>query len=301
MAQAEQFDSYFEAGEPESPKVHKLAIRLGDLEQLDEVGNRLAAAIGAALPAGPVKDALSGTWLGHPLHPLMTDVPIGTWTSATLLDLVGGREARKAADLLLAIGIAAAIPTAASGLSDWVDSSRTPGIRRVGVAHAASNTVALALYGCSLAARKKGRRGLGVMLRRSGGVALNFGGWLGGHLSYGEGVGVDRTTFDDKPTEWTRAMATGDLAEGKPVKVTVAGVDVLLSRRDGRISAIANTCTHRGGPLDQGSFEDGCVTCPWHGSVFRLEDGSVVRGTASAPQPAFDVRVTGGQIEVRAA
>ena len=96
-------------------------------------------------------------------------------------------------------------------------------------------------------------------------------------------------------------MAAGDLAEGKPVKVTVAGVDVLLSRRDGRIGAIANTCTHRGGPLDQGSFEDGCVSCPWHGSVFRLDDGSVVRGPASAPQPAFDVRVTGGQIEVRAA
>jgi nitrite reductase/ring-hydroxylating ferredoxin subunit/uncharacterized membrane protein len=301
MADPAQFDSYFEAGEPDSPAAHKIAVRVGGLEQLDGVGERLAAAVRSALPRGPVKDALSGTWLGHPLHPLMTDVPIGVWTSAMLLDLLGGREARSGADRLMAIGVVAALPTAASGLSDWVDSSRDAGVRRVGVAHAASNTLALALYGGSLAARRGGRRRLGVLLGLAGGGALNVGGWLGGHLSYGEGVGVDRTAFDPKPAEWTKAMAVEDLAEGTLRKVAVAGVDVLLSRREGRISAIANTCTHRGGPLDQGEVDDGCVTCPLHGSVFRLDDGSIIRGPASAPQPAFDVRVSDGQIEVRAA
>ena len=79
----------------------------------------------------------------------------------------------------------------------------------------------------------------------------------------------------------------------------VDGVDVMIAKQDGRLYALANRCSHRGGPLADGELEDGCVTCPWHGSAFRLADGGIERGPASVPQPAYEARVSDGQIEVR--
>ena len=297
MAHDAQFDSFQAAPEPASPVLHLAGERLGRLEQLDEPGERLAAAVKQALPAGPVKDVLSGTWLGHALHPLLTDVPIGTWTSAMLLDLLGGEDAEDGADRLVGLGILASLPTIASGLSDWADTIDSD--RRTGLVHAAANSAALTLFTASYAARKSGRRRLGVSLGLVAGGALGLGGWIGGHLSYSLGVGVDTTTFEYPPTEWTPVLAESDLAEGEPRQVDLGGVAALVTRIDGRITAISNSCTHRGGQLDQGEVDDGCVTCPIHQSVFSLEDGSVVRGPATAPQPTYDVRVRDGQVELR--
>jgi nitrite reductase/ring-hydroxylating ferredoxin subunit/uncharacterized membrane protein len=234
------------------------------------------------------------------LHPLLTDVVIGAWTSALLVDLLAGEEGESAADRLVGVGMVAAVPTALSGASDWSDTIGKE--RRVGAVHAVSNYTALGLYGASLLARKAGRRRLGVALSTVGAGVLSVGGYLGAHLTYARGVGVDETTHNDWPQDWVAALAEEDVAaDGTPTLAEVAGIPVLVSRRAGRLAAIANTCTHRGGPLDEGEFENGCVVCPWHGSTFSLADGSVVRGPATAPQPTFDVRVREGRVELRAA
>jgi nitrite reductase/ring-hydroxylating ferredoxin subunit/uncharacterized membrane protein len=288
------------AGEPAKPDLHRLANSLGEVEALDAVAEPLSDAVRKAVPAGPVKDALAGTWLGHAVHPLLTDVTIAAWTSSLILDVIGGADARGASDRLLAVGIASAGPTAASGLVDWADTTAlSDEVRRIGTVHAAANVCALLLYSASYAARKRGRRGRGVLLGLAGAGVLSVGGHLGGHLAYEKGVGVDQTVFEGGPTDWAAAGSEDDLQEGTPRKVEVEGAPVLLVRLGDRISAISSTCSHRGGPLEEGELEDRCIRCPLHGSVFRLEDGSVVRGPASAPQPAYDVRVREGRVEVR--
>jgi nitrite reductase/ring-hydroxylating ferredoxin subunit len=166
--------------------------------------------------------------------------------------------------------------------------------------HASSNTTALLLYTASLATRMSGRRGVARALGFAGLGILATGGYLGGYLSFVRGVNVNRTAFEDRPTDWTRVAADVDLADGTPLKATAGAASIMLYRKDGRVHALANTCSHMGGPLGEGTVDDGCVTCPWHGSTFRLDDGSIVRGPASTPQPTYEVRVADGQIEVRA-
>jgi hypothetical protein len=166
------------------PRLHHLAERVGAATSLDGPAEAVAGWIRGIVPRGPVKDALSGTPLGHALHPFLTDLPIGTWTSATLLDLVGGRAARPAAERLIATGVLAAVPTAASGLNDWADTTPADaGVRRMGAVHAVANVAALGLYSASLAARRRDRHGRGVALGLAGIGALTVGGHLGGHLS----------------------------------------------------------------------------------------------------------------------
>lgn len=286
------------AGAPAA--VHGFLNRIEQAGVLDGPAEKVATLVRGAVPAGPAKDLLSGTWLGHALHPVLTDVPVGTWTSATLLDLIGGRGAQPAVEKLLAVGILAALPTAASGMTDWADSTvGDPASRRVGSVHAVANSAALALYTASLVARRRGRKHGGVMLALAGGGALGLGGLLGGHLSYARGLGVDQTVFETRPSSWTPAASDGALAEGAAQAVEVDGVEIMITRQGGEVFALADRCCHRGGPLHEGSFADGCVTCPWHQSRFRLSDGAIVQGPATYPQPSYDVRVSEGRIEVR--
>jgi nitrite reductase/ring-hydroxylating ferredoxin subunit/uncharacterized membrane protein len=271
--------------------------RLKELRALDPVGEALASAVAKVIPHGPVKDAASGTWLGHALHPVLTDLPIGTWTSATLLDLVGGEDTAEAAETLIGLGLIAAAPTVATGLSDWSDTYG--GDRRVGLVHGGANGAVALLYGASLWARRRGRRGLGVALALAGAGGTLISAYIGGHLSLGLGIGVDQTAFEDELSDWTIALPEGDVTE-EPRLVTVSGVRLVMVRTATGIKALADRCSHLGGPLHEGSLHDGCVVCPWHGSEFRLEDGSVARGPARAPQPAYDVRVENGVVQVRA-
>jgi nitrite reductase/ring-hydroxylating ferredoxin subunit/uncharacterized membrane protein len=289
------------AGTPDRPRLHALAEAVGRLEALDGPAEAWARKVRGALDPGPVKDALSGTWLGHPLHPLLTDIPIGTWSSATMLDLVGGRRARPASERLIGIGLLAAVPTSITGSNDWADTTPADdSVRRIGAVHAVANSLAMLLYGASLAARRRRRHRRGVVLGLMGSGALVVGGHLGGHLSYDKGVGVDQTAFRELPEDWTPTVSEDEVREGEATRASAGDVDVLLSRYEGRIYAIADRCTHRSGSLSDGTVADGCVTCPLHGSVFRLSDGAVVRGPAGAPEPAFDVRVENGTVEVRA-
>jgi nitrite reductase/ring-hydroxylating ferredoxin subunit/uncharacterized membrane protein len=284
------------------PRLHHLAERVGSAAALDGPAEAVAEKVRGAIPRGPVKDALSGTPLGHALHPFLTDLPIGTWTSAAVLDLVGGPDARPAAERLIATGILAAVPTAASGLNDWADTTpASDEVRRVGAVHAVANVTALALYAASFAARRRGRHARGVALGLAGIGALTVGGHLGGHLSYAQGVGVDRTAFESGADEWTEVLDAAALGEGEVRAAEADGRPVVLARVRGEVHALGDTCAHRGGSLSEGELVGDCVECPLHGSRFRLTDGAVERGPSAYPQPVYDVRVQDGRIAVREA
>jgi nitrite reductase/ring-hydroxylating ferredoxin subunit/uncharacterized membrane protein len=282
------------------PLLQAYANRLSRMEALDAPAQKIAAVVRKAIPSGPVKDGLSGTWLGHAFHPLMTDVPIGTWTSAVILDWLGGRDSGKGAQRLIGVGLAAAVPTIASGYSDWADSTlSSDDIRRVGLVHAGFNAAGTTLFLGSYLARRRDRSATGKLLGLAAISSIGAGGWLGGHLSYKQASGVDQTALEEGPTEWTAALPETALAEGAATCAHVGDVRVLLVRQGGQVRALANRCTHRGGPLHEGEVGDGTITCPWHRSTFALDDGSVVNGPAAYPQPVYDVRSREGMLEVR--
>jgi len=275
-----------------------IAEKIEELDALDAVAEPLQQAVRTVVPQDTVlKDLLSGTWLGHPVHPPLTDVVIGAWTSALALDLVGGEQTDKAAQLLIGIGILAAVPTAAAGASDWADVRG--GDRRVGTVHALGNTTALLLHVLSWTARRRGHRTRGVALSGIGYGVATFSAWLGGHLSFGKGVGVNQTAFGSAPKDWTPVLAADALPERELKRGEANGVGVLLVRDGEWIHAIADRCSHRGCSLAQGELVDDAVRCSCHGSTFRLEDGSIVKGPATAPQPAYDARESDGTIQVR--
>jgi nitrite reductase/ring-hydroxylating ferredoxin subunit/uncharacterized membrane protein len=267
---------------------------------LDWPGKTIGKAVRGVLSPGTVKDALSGTWLGHALHPLLTDVVIGSFLSATLLDLLGGDDDGRASERLIAVGIAAYGPTALTGVNDWADTEPVDdAVRRVGLVHAASNTTALSLYVASLVARLRGDRRKGALLAAGGATVLGVGGYLGGHLSFAQGVGPDQTVFDPGPEDWTPAADASQLPEGRPTRVVVQDTPVLLLRDGGQFFAIHDRCSHRGCSLSDGTVEGEHIVCACHGSRYDRRDGSVQRGPATAPQPAFQVRVSDGRLEVR--
>jgi nitrite reductase/ring-hydroxylating ferredoxin subunit len=277
--------------------LHELVRRIERFAALDKLTTPVRGLIGKAVRPRRVRNLLSGTKLGHPVHPLLTDLPIGAWSMSTLLDTVGGTSAEPAADLLISAGILSALPTAMTGLNDWSDTIGAE--TRVGAVHASANVAALGLYTASLIARRNGRRGRGKALGRAGLGVLMVGGYLGGHLSYARAVNVNHTTFEHRPQEWTPVLADAELSEGEHRRVTAGEAAVLLVRSNGELYALANTCSHAGGPLDEGELIDGCIVCPWHASTFRLTDGTIVRGPASTPQPTYQTRVHDGKIEVR--
>lgn len=269
------------------------------LSTLDAPAKRIGEAARAIGP-GAIKDLLSGTPIGHALHPLLTDVVIGSWVSASLLDLLGGEDAHRAADLLIAAGIAAYPPTVLTGLCDWADSEPVDdAIRRVGLVHAALNGVGLGLQIASLVSRRRDRRIRGVVLSLAASSWLGIAGHLGGHLAYRLGVGVDQTIFDRGPQEWTAALAVEELSGTRPVSVQVGDTPVMLVRDGDEIFALHDRCSHRGCSLASGEIEDGAVVCPCHGSRFDLRSGAIKRGPATAPQPALATRTRAGRIEVR--
>jgi nitrite reductase/ring-hydroxylating ferredoxin subunit/uncharacterized membrane protein len=268
-------------------------------EILDSATESIAGGASKLLSQGPIKDALTGKWLGHPVHPMLTDLPIGFWVASLLFDFLGGKAGRSAADRLIGLGILSALPTAASGVADWVDTIEEE--QRVGFVHALGNVTAIALYTLSYRARMRGHRREGVALSLLGAGSISVSGYLGGHLAYSLGAGVDRTAFDQGPQDWTPALPVAELPEKVPAVADADGITVLLYREGDEISAIADKCSHRGGPLHEGEIDPSgqTVTCPWHASEFNLKTGKVVHGPATAPQPLYEARISGDQVEVR--
>ncbi len=264
---------------------------------LDSIGRVLTLGFARIIRPGKLKDLVSGTWLGHPLHPLLTDVPIGSWTSAFVLDLLGGEAAQDSADMLIGLGVLSAVPTAVTGLSELADVTEKEE-RSVGAAHAIGNATAVVLFGMSYASRRRGKRGSGTALSLAGAAVATASAYLGGHLVYRQVVGPNRA-FDGPLPDWTAVLDTEDLMEGKAKRVAVGGAQIMLYREGGRTYALINRCSHRGGPLHKGTIGHGRATCPWHLSGFSLEDGSVIQGPATAPQPTYEVRERDGKVEIR--
>jgi nitrite reductase/ring-hydroxylating ferredoxin subunit/uncharacterized membrane protein len=279
---------------------------LDQMTFLEPLADKLQSVFGDLLkqggePAKLAKDALNGVWFQHPLHPAVTDIPIGAWTCATMLDLasVGDKHLAKAADVLVGVGCAGAVGAAITGLADWQDTYGKE--RRTGLAHALLNTGALGLFLTSLSLRRSGSRAAGVFTSLVGyGMALTAS-YLGGDLVFRLGTQVNRTAWIEGPDEWTPAIADSDVAEGSLVRAKAGDVPVLLCRQNGRLYAISAVCPHAGGPLEEGTLDGRTVICPWHASQFDLADGSIVHGPATVKPPLYETRVENGQIEVRRA
>lgn len=266
--------------------------------ELDSLAGPLQDAVKSVLPRGSLKDALHGVWLGHPLHPMLTDLPIGFWTSAWVLDIIGGEEMAPAAQALVGAGVVSALPTAVAGAADWSELN-TPE-RRTGVVHAMANVVATCLYGASYLARRRGHRGAGVALGMGGAAAATVGGYLGGHLSFRRASGANHAAAASAPQDWVAFEGQIPDTEDAARTGNIEDTRVATFTRAGTAHALADRCSHLGGPLHEGDVFDGCVRCPWHASTFRVADGSVVHGPATAPQPAYEIRRDGeGRVEAR--
>jgi len=274
--------------------------RLESFDAIDRISGRLQEAVSRMVPAGSrTKDVLSGTWLQHPVHPPLTDVVIGAWVSGLSVDVLGGRQASDASRRLVGLGILAALPTAATGASDWSDLIGKD--RRLGSIHAVANSTALAVQTLSWLERRRGHRGRGVALSVMAVGVSSAAAWIGGHLSFGRAVGVNHTAVEDGPEEWTPVLDSAELADGALIAGrTSDGFGVLLVRRGPAIHAMADRCAHMGCPLHDGELDGNIVRCGCHGSEFTL-DGALVHGPATNGQPRFEARISAGTVEVRKA
>lgn len=250
-----------------------------------------------------IKNALHGTWLGHPVHSAITDVPVGAWTAALALDaldeMTGRREFAMGADGAVAVGLAGAAVAAVTGLTDWADTDGRA--RKMGAVHGLLNLTSAGLYGASLVCRTQGNRAMGRGLAALGYAIAFASAWLGGEMVYKEHVGVDHSTAGAPvPEKWTPVAREDELQDHKPKRVDAAGFPVMLLRQEGQIYAVAATCPHAGGPLEQGRISGNTVTCPWHGSSFDLRDGRVENGPAVYDLPCLRTRIVDGNVEVAA-
>jgi nitrite reductase/ring-hydroxylating ferredoxin subunit/uncharacterized membrane protein len=280
-----------------------LAERVEQAHVLDPVVRRLSDAVVRALPAGPRTDALHGVPFGQPVHPTLVRLPLGCWTSAVLLDLFRGTD--RASGVLIGVGLAGTVPTAATGLADW--SALHTDQQRVGLVHAVCQSGAAVLFLGSLAARATGQRGYGRLLSGLGLVMATAGSYLGGHLALRLGAGANHA----EPVShlsglgWHDLCGIGELPDRRPVRRQLGYLSLLVYRQGSEVSVLSDRCSHLGGPLHQGRIvvERGgaCIACPWHGSTFAVSDGAVVHGPATARQPSFETRVAAdGRVELRA-
>jgi nitrite reductase/ring-hydroxylating ferredoxin subunit/uncharacterized membrane protein len=275
---------------------------LGGLERLEALDRPAAAArdtVRWVFRNRTVKDALHGVWLGHPLHPALAQLTLGSFTSAAVLDALGA--GRRESTTLIATGLAAALPTAAAGWTDYADGHEEQ--QRVGLVHAATNGTAVACFAAALVLRVRGRDAR--LLSIAGGVISGLGAYVGGHLAYRRGLGANQgePVPHIGPGDWRPLGPMADLPDGAPVRRDAGDVPVLVVRRGEDVSVLSDRCTHLSAPMHDGELVcDGAsaeITCPWHGSVFRLDDGAVVHGPATAPLPGFESRVVAGIVEAR--
>jgi nitrite reductase/ring-hydroxylating ferredoxin subunit/uncharacterized membrane protein len=251
-------------------------------------------------PIRPIKDFLNGTWLGHPVHAAITDVPIGAMTVSIIADVLGQPLV---ADVSMLIGVLAIVATAVTGFADYTDVDGTA--RNRATVHSVVMLTVLVVYAISLVARSGNPpdRGLPIGLAVVGYVLLLAGGEIGGDLVYLTGVHVNRHAWRGSGQKWVALDLGGlaDIPQGGPTKLR-AGINDLAVIRDGeRILALHAVCSHAGGPIAEGTIVNGDrIECPWHGSRFRLANGHVVRGPSMYDLPAYDVRrAEGGGWEVR--
>ncbi len=274
-----------------------------DFPALDRVAKPLSEAVRGAFEAGgavghEAKNALHGVWLGHPLHPVFTDLPLGAWTTALALDAAadGEPQMRRAATFAVGVGLLGALGAAVTGLTDW---SETDGrSRRTGLLHGLLNITATTLMASAFFIRRRDSHTGGRACAWTGYAVALGAAYLGGDLVYDQRIGVTHAAIE-KPESFTRVAESAAVAEQSMIRARHEDVDVLLARQGGRVCALAHPCAHLGGPLSEGTLKQGSVVCPWHGSEFALEDGRVINGPATQNQPSLTVREVAGGIEVK--
>jgi nitrite reductase/ring-hydroxylating ferredoxin subunit len=284
-------------------------VRIERAQVLDKPAAAVRGVVQRLLKDRKVKDALHGVWLGHPLHPGLAAVAAGSFISATLLDTVGRPVGggRAPSSFLIAAGLALTPPTAAAGWADWSESHEDQ--QRVGLVHATANIVGVGLYAAALVRRLRGRSS-GRLLSIAAGGAAGAGALLGGHMGYRQAVGANHAeeVAHIGPADWQSLGPLTDVPVGKPVRRTAGDVPVMVLRRaDGvgpnGVSVLSDRCPHLSAPLHEGDVVDAGgevhIVCPWHGSEFRVSDGCVVHGPATAPVPRFESRVVGDELQAR--
>lgn len=279
-----------------------------DQDWLEPVGTAVQKAVttlykAGGEPANAVKNVLHGSTFGHPIHPIKAGAVVGAWSIAAVLDVcesLGNRKAGDGADAAVGIGLLFAASSAITGLTDYTGIDDKPR-KRIGAMHAMVNGTATLLYGASYLLRRSNQRTLAKALAGVGYGIMAFGGYLGGVLVFEQGVGVDHADRENLPQDWVAVAEVSDIPHGSSKVIEVNGNPVLIAHTKGKYRAIGNTCAHLGGPLNEGKIANGMVTCPWHGSCFKLDTGAIVDGPTAYPQPAYDVRVRNGHIEVTAA
>ncbi len=259
----------------------------------DGVHGLAAAIFGRMLP---IRDFLAGTWLGHPLHALLTDVPIGVLTLVIVLDIIGQSAA---ADVALLIGVLTMLAAALAGYADY---STTDGRARVrATIHSTLMLIALVVYLVSLGIRLSGptSRTLPIILSIVAYLILAGGAFVGGDVVYALGNVVDRHAWRPSGAKW-QPLDVGEIAERTLVKAKLGAQALVLVRSGDTILALHDQCAHAGGPLSAGTIVDGCVECPWHGSRFEIATGTRRRGPTLYDQPRYEIRVAeGGGYEAR--
>lgn len=280
--------------------------RLENATGLDPIANQIQKIVDAALRPRALRDILHGVPLGHPVHPLAVQVPLGTWVSAAVLDAIPGTD--RAARMLIGVGVVSAIPTAVTGYADW--SKLHEQQLRVGVVHSSANLIATSLYAASFLQRTRGKHASGKVLGYAGLMVAGGGGFLGGHLTYRQAAGVNHTEDVPHlfPEGWHPLAPLTDIAEGQLEHHSVEGTSLLVYRQGEKVSVISDVCSHLSAPLHEGKIVDGstksvgsnpCVECPWHQSVFSLQTGEVIHGPATTGQPKFSTRIANGIVEIR--
>jgi nitrite reductase/ring-hydroxylating ferredoxin subunit/uncharacterized membrane protein len=292
----------------------ELVTRLEDADWLDPAAKKVRKVVKRVIRPKWARDVLHGVPIGHPVHPLAVQVPLGAWISAAVLDALPGND--RAAAVLIGVGTGTAVPSAVAGFTDWTQLH--PQQQRVGLVHAAANITATSLYAASLVARAQGRRGSGKVLAYLGLAVVGAGGFLGGHLTYRQAAGVNHSEDVPHrfPSGWQPLAPLAELPEGKLNKIVVAEIPLLAYREGEDVRVLSDVCSHLSGPLHEGKLKGGrlqggdnqdggpddgsdpCVVCPWHGSTFSLRTGEVQAGPATAKQPLFETRVSDGLVEV---
>lgn len=273
-------------------------------------GNGLAKVVGAIFgalgtPGRLLQGFLNGTWLGHSLHAALVDVVIGAATAAVLLDLlrvVGGVDGLEAATTWV-VGLAwlSAIGSIVTGLTDFKDTAPNSQERDVGTLHGIVNFVGTGGLAFSTMSRVNGNHDTAFVGLLVGYLIIGFGGYIGGHIVFKHGYAVNHNAFSrgKRAKEFTAVLAADELPEATPTKASLGATALVLVRRGDVVHALKDTCSHAGGPLSQGTLHGDRIECPWHGSVFRLRDGSVVHGPATSRQVAYRARINGDQVEVQ--
>ena len=284
--------------------VNRFIDRQGWLEPVADFLQKVVAGTYKMLgnPGHNLKTLVHGTWLGHPLHPVLTDIPIGAWTLAVLFDIIylvrGTHGWISAADLTIFVGLLGALASAVAGYTDWSDTFGRE--RRVGIAHGLLNTLVLLIYLVSMILRVAGgSRGLAIVLSFAGYAILLAAAFLGGDLVFGIGTGVNHHAWQEVPVKFTRVLLEGQLNDGMLVKGLAGDTPILLYKKGDTVCAISETCSHAGGPLSEGELHGNVVQCPWHGSRFDVCTGQVTGGPATVSQVRYETRIQNGQIEVR--